>query len=225
LAIPTILQQLITKDMTDEDADKYIKSLPDYVKNGQVLLIPGKHGMNALDVSYMVPWGNWWQMSMNMKEGKLTEAMKDIGIGGGIIPSVLYTLKTNKDLFTGEDVITPMGLRDKKLMAREITQYIWNQAMPPMVSNYGAFGKMKEHIQHGKTKAGLPTEGMNVYPRIAGINIYPVNPKAKKISIYHDIKAVRDELRKKMYDRTLTDEEKAEIRMIYKFSVDQIKEE
>ena len=225
MALPAIIQKFVTKDMTDDDAKKYINSLPDYVKNGQVLLIPGIHGMNALDISYMVPWGNWWQIGMELGHGKFNQAMKETGISGAILPTILYAVRTGKDLFTDEDVISPLNRGNPKEIAWDLTKYIWQTSMPPMLGGYGAAGRIKEHIQHGQTAKGLPTEGMNVYPRTIGVNIYPVDPKAQLMQKRFEIKEVRNALYRKMRDKNLSSEEKQQILEIYQFAVKRIREE
>ncbi len=62
----------------------------------------------------------------------------------------------------------------RKAAAWDITKWMWQQAAPPMMTETSVAGKVSEHIQHGQTKQGMKTEGMNVWPRIAGVNIYPV---------------------------------------------------
>jgi hypothetical protein len=224
MALPWILQQALTKDMTDEDAQKYIKALPDYIRNGQVLLLPGTHGMNALDVSYMVPWGNWWQVGMEISHGEFSKIGKELGVSGAILPTLIYASRTGKDLFTDEPIVSPLSRGNVKEQAWDMAKYIWTQAMPPMLAPYGAVGRIVQHERFGMTKQGLQTEWYNAYPRMAGMNIYPVNPNAQMIEKRHDINEVRKALFRRAMDRTLSPEERREIMQIYKFAIEDIKE-
>jgi len=173
----------------------------------------------------MVPWGNWWQIGMELGHGKFNQAMKETGISGAILPTILYAVRTGKDLFTDEDVISPLNRGNPKEIAWDLTKYIWQTSMPPMLGGYGAAGRIKEHIQHGQTAKGLPTEGMNVYPRTIGVNIYPVDPKAQLMQKRFEIKEVRNALYRKMRDKNLSSEEKQQILEIYQFAVKRIREE
>lgn len=222
--LPYALQQAITADMSDEDAEEFIASLPKHVRNGQVLLIPGSHGMNALDISYMLPWGNLWEIAMSEYSGEHGDAMRKIGLGTGLLPTVMYAAMMNRDLFTDEPIVSALGDHDRKTAAWELAKYTWRLAMPSMVTEIGVAGKIYEHERFGQTKRGLPTEWYNVYPRAAGVNIYPINPIAKKLEMRHDINEVRKALRKKMFDRNLTDDEKERIKEVYRFAVEDIRE-
>ena len=202
--------------MTDEEAKKYVNSLPEYVKNGQTLLIPGRNGMNAMDISYMVPWGNWWQTATEVAKGDIPKATRETGVAGGIIPSVLYALKTGKDLFTGEDIISPLEKRSPKLTAMALTKYLWNQSMPGMFSTYGVAGKTYDYLKSGKTKTGAELGPENVFPRLAGVNIYPIDPRSGLIQKKHDINEVKKALYKKMMDKSIGEDERDEIRKIYR---------
>lgn len=216
VALPYILQKVLTKDMSDEEAKKYTEALPEYVKNGQTLIIPGTNGMHAMDISYMVPWGNWWQTATEMSKGDIPKATRETGIAGGLIPSLLYALKTGKDLFTGEDIISPLERKSPKLTAMALTKYIWNQSMPGMFSTYGVAGKAYDYMKSGTTKTGTELGPENVFPRLAGVNIYPIDPRSGLIQKKHDINEVKKALYKKMLDKTIGEDEKDEIRMIYK---------
>lgn len=224
MALPYIVQKAVTSDMTDEDARQYIKSLPEYVKNGQVFLIPGTHGMNALDVSYMVPWGNWYQVLNSAASGKPTKAMKELGVSQGLIPTLIYASITGKDLFTGEEIVDPLERHDPRAAAWALTKYIWQVAMPPMLGEYGVAGKVAAHVQHGQTKQGMKTEGMNVWPRIGGANIYPVDPTGGTRQKAGEISEVRKALIRRMNDRNLEVEERKALIMLYRQSVSDIQE-
>lgn len=225
VALPYILQKVITRDMTDEEAKKYNQALPEYVKNGQTMLIPGVNGMNAMDISYMVPWGNWWQLTSEIAKGDIPKATRETGLAGGLIPSLLYALKTGKDLFTGEDIISPLEKTSPKLTAMALTKYLWNQSMPPMLSTYGLAGKTIEHLSSGKTKTGIETTAANVYPRLAGVNIYPIDPRSGMLQRKHEINDVKKALYKRMMDKTLSEEEKRTAREIYQLAVKKTLEE
>jgi hypothetical protein len=224
-SLPWIVQKTITKDMTDEDARKYIQSLPEYVQDGQVFLIPGTHGMNALDLSYMLPWGNWYQVGSSARHGKATKAFKELGISQGLIPTIAFAAITGKDLFTGKDIIDDLEKHDPKEVAWALTKYAWQTAMPPMLSQIGVVGKVYEHEVHGQTKTGLKTEAMNAYPRIVGANIYPVDPMGRQKQDMMDIKNVKKALLRSLYDRNITPEQKRKVIELYKKSIVDIKEQ
>ncbi len=102
-SLPYLVQKVVTQDMTDEEATRYIDSLPEYVKNKQVFLIPGTHGMNALDVSYMVRGATGIRIADSVHDAKVSKAFKQLGVASGLMPSLLYGVTTGKDLFTGKE--------------------------------------------------------------------------------------------------------------------------
>lgn len=222
-ALPTLLQPLATQEMTDEDAENYLQSLPEYVKNKQVFLIPGQHGMNALDISYMVPWGNWYQIADSVKDARVSKSFKQLGVASGLLPSVLYGVTTGKDLFTNQDIVSPENVYNKKAAAWDVTKWIWQQAAPPMLTETSVAGKVSEHLVSGQTKKGLPTEGMNVWPRIAGINIYPVDPNGKAKEIRYELNNVRKALMRKLLDRNASQDERRAALDAYRMAVQEIK--
>ncbi|MFA5340140.1 MAG: hypothetical protein WC332_00040 [Clostridia bacterium] len=225
MSLPWIVQKAVIKDMTDEDAKKYIESLPSYVQNGQVFMIPGANGMNALDVSYMVPWGNWYQVGSSAAQGKGTTALKELGISQGLLPTLTYAAITGKDLFTNRDIVDDLDKHDPKATAWALTKYIWQTATPPMLGENGVAGKVAEHLQHGQTRSGLKTEGMNVYPRIVGANIYPVDPMGRTKQDMMDIKKVKKAFVSRLFDKNITPEEKQKLVEVYKQSLVDIKEQ
>jgi hypothetical protein len=222
-SIPWLLQKAVTQNMTDEDATKYIESLPEYVKNKQVFLIPGVNGMNALDVSYMVPWGNWFQVADSVRDTKVSKAFKQMGVASGLLPSVLYGVTTGKDLFTGEKIISDLEKYDPKAAAWATTKWIWQQAAPPMLTETSVVGKVSEHIKHGQTSKGLKTEGMNAWPRIVGVNIYPVDPSGKAKAERFELKNVRKALIRKMYDKNISAEERKAATDAYRMAVQKVR--
>lgn len=222
-ALPTLLQPLATQEMTDEDAENYLQSLPEYVKNKQVFLIPGQHGMNALDISYMVPWGNWYQIADSVKDARISKSFKQLGVASGLLPSVLYGVTTGKDLFTNQDIVSPENVYNKKSAAWDVTKWIWQQAAPPMLTETSVAGKVSEHLVNGQTKKGLPTDGMNVWPRIAGINIYPVDPNGKAKEIRYELNNVRKALMRKLLDRNASQDERRAALDAYRMAVQEIK--
>jgi len=224
MSLPWLVQKAVTKEMTDEDAKRYIESLPEHVKSGTVFLIPGIHGMNALDVSYMVPWGNWFQVGGSIQEGKASQAFKELGIASGLLPTILYGVTTGKDLFTGRDIVSDLEKYDPKATAWALTKWMWTQAVPPMLTENSVAGKVSEHLQHGQTSKGLKTEGMNIWPRIGGVNIYPVDPAGKARGDRYEIGNVRKALLRKMFDRNITAEERQAAYMAYRSAIGKIRQ-
>ena len=222
MALPYALQEALKENMTDETAKKYLESLPEYVKNGQVLVIPGDKHANAIDMSYLLPWGNIWQVAQETKDGKIWKAAKELGVASGLLPSVMYALTMNQDLFTGQPIVSELGSYDPKTAATEVTNYIWGLSMPSMLTKHGVAGKIYEHERFGQTRQGLETQWYNAYPRMAGLNIYPVHPQGKRIKLLHDLKTVRKELARKMYDKNISPEERKKIKEIYKFAITDI---
>jgi hypothetical protein len=95
--------------------------------------------------------------------------------------------------------------------------------MPAMLTEYGPLAKIYEHEKYGKNKQGLPTTDA-VYGRLAGVNVYPVNPKGKQISQIHDMKAVVKEITKKLIEakRQGRTEDVQKLRDILKFATKDI---
>jgi hypothetical protein len=129
----------------------------------------------------MFPWGNIWQWGSFLSRGELGKAVVSTGFGSGPEPSLLYALTSNQDQWTKKPIIDAYEAQDPKLMLLASLRYLTRMSIPSMMSMDGAFGKIWQHEVYGKNQRGIETEWFNAYPRLGGVNIYPIDPRAARL--------------------------------------------
>jgi len=185
--LPVLLQTLGVQDLTPEEAEEYTKSLPQHVKDGQTVTFPyvseknGQRTVHAIDLSYMFPWGNIWQWGAHLKRGDVGKAVVSTGFGSGPEPSLLFALVSNQDMWTRKPIVDAFEAQDPKLKLTALLRYLTRMTLPSMMTMNGAFDKIWTHETIGKTDRGIETEWFNAYPRLGGVNIYPIDPRAARL--------------------------------------------
>lgn len=107
-------------------------SKPDYMRSaipGNYMLMPWRdeHGrMQQLDLSYILPWGDFTKMRFNQDD---PSPPPTLSAGGPVVP-FLEALTFNKNLFTGKEVWSP-GMTEEQKNAR-IIDHIYRGLMPSL---------------------------------------------------------------------------------------------
>lgn len=238
VAIPALFAASIASDydVEPEDVEQLKKALPDWLRDhGHLFFLPYKdqHGRwQAFDFSYLLPWSMFEQAKNNLTEGQVGEFIQTTGVIGGPIPDAISAIRTNTDAFTGKEIISekdPPADQVKSMM-----NYVWSLAMPTWMTDNGFLGKMKEagafegiglkgevDKRTGDPKLTIPQAAL----RLAGLNIYPVEPEASRqrnISFMgYEINEIERRMGQRLKDRNLTPEDKNNIRKVYREMIKQ----
>ena len=184
--IPAAMQAYAMRDATPEQIDEFNKNMPQNLRDGQTTVLPikvtdpetGKEILQSLDMSPLTPWGNIYTMLNYLKEGKYTEAAKTTGALSGLAPQLGIGLVMNRDPYTGREIVSPFEAGDPKLAAIARLNWMNKLVSPGMVTDMGALGKISEWMEFAKSKRGMPLSWYNAVPRLAGVNINPIDPRA-----------------------------------------------
>jgi hypothetical protein len=220
--VPFAFEKLITDKMTDAEAIAFRKNLPKYIRDGAGFLIPGYHGVEYMDVTNWLPWGNFMQSGGQVMRGEYGKALREMGFMQSFAPQVANAIMYNQDFRTGKPIVSPLEQLNPKAAAWAVSKYLWTTMMPPMLTEFGAGGKTYEWAKYGQNKRGQPLEWYNAVPRWAGINVNPINPKGKRLEIRHDQKELAQDAYRKMFG-TKDPEERIKIRESLKQGLEKIR--
>ena len=138
LALPQLT--MLALDIDDDDYEALRKSLPEYVRNkGSLFILPYKDESGRwqyIDTSPFFPWAAFSDpiVQATFRQdpgGGLKEAAKLVTPSGPIV-AVLAGIATGRDPFTDREIIDPRQTPQNKALA--LVSYVWNQAMPSMLS-------------------------------------------------------------------------------------------
>lgn len=217
-AIPAIATAAL--DIEEEDYEKLRKSLPEYLRNKNSLyLFPAKDENGRwvfFDMGPFLPWQTYVDAATAAFRGDGKDALRMVTPSSPVL-SVITALTTNKDPFTGKDIVdSRMSPKDK---AFSIVNYMWSMAAPPMLSfDYGAIPQMYRETfgdGTGKTEKGDPTPGMvNATARLMGVVATPIDAEMQRarniqymINQVHKIESLRGEV---VRDQSLSPERRRE---------------
>lgn len=222
-----------------DDLERLKKLLPDAWKTkGHVYVLPYKDRYGrwqVLDLSYFLPWAQFDQAGRQLVDGDVIGATKTLGIFGGPIPDIITAWKTNKDPFTGRDIV-PKG-SPPSLQIGALLTYAMNMALPPWLTSNGMVGvdlgdpagmfsgKLARAIEGKTNKYGDPvTTPAQAALSMVGVNMRGVDPKVDRNTLLQHaqrgIADTRTELKRSMEDRALSPAERARIQGVY---VDEMK--
>jgi hypothetical protein len=188
-------------DVDEDDAKQLTKALPDWIKKqGSALLMPYKDEegrWQVMDFSYVLPWSLPVGTISDLGEGEFGEALKSSGVFGGPIPNLAIAMKTNKDPFTGRDIVPPGATPKQEVVSR--LSYLYNLSVPGWATDSGFVGKMLDAINEdieknsgmGKT---ILTPGQATL-RLFGANIYPLEPSKSRMRNLERMKRERNDIK------------------------------
>ena len=223
-----------------DDMEKLEKATPEWLqKRGHVMVLPVKdeHGRwQFVDIGYFLPWSMWTGLAASIGKNvkriatgeetdSLGELMLDTGILGGPIPDMMAAMMTNRDNFTGKEIV------NKNLPAREQWMqrltWLYGMAMPSWLvgippfhqySTYrGAAGHLYEAVTGAVDRYGNPRSTVpQALARFVGINIYPVEPEVTRTRNLkyrqYEIDKAKYEYKRIGKDRSLSPDERERLR-------------
>lgn len=233
--------------LDDDDTDKILRLMPEWARErGHMMFLPWKDAdgrWQAADIGYFFPWTFYTDMLPVSAQavrklaqgegGKAWEATKEaadrinipkqlMGLMGGPIPDVLIALKTNRDSFTGREIVPPGA--DARGKGVAVLDYAWNMAAPPMFSSRGVIspvgvfdsslgGKVVQAATGETNRWGEPrATGAQAGLAAVGVNTYGVDPTSglagNLMGMRAEIRQTQEMLVQKLRNQALTDEQR-----------------
>ena len=108
-------------------------------------------------------------------KGELGDAMMTSGLFGGPLPDTIAAIQTNRDPFTGRDIINEAD--PPATQAMSMLTYLWSMAMPTWLTNYGAGGHLWRALEGEVDRQGFRRpRSARAGLRMFGVNLYPIDP-------------------------------------------------
>jgi len=227
---PYLIAQAILSmsDFDEEEYEEALKTLPQHqADKSSFFVMPIKSDDGKLitfDASYLFPWAPFADMALKMKrgiaEGKIDEVaadilMRDLGVLGGPIPSIMSWLLVNKDPFTQKEIVQEGAPASDRFMQR--LAYNWTLAMPPFLGSHGIVKNMYDQIQ-GETLNKYGTNDKTWVQDVFsgfGLTMGQFDPQENKINILKRFKYEESKLRqyykKKINDHNTSNLERVEL--------------
>ena len=216
-----------------EEQEKLKKLLPEFWQDkGHVYVLPYKdeHGRwQAIDISYLMPWTMFDTVARKTVKGDIKSAVEATGIVGGPIPDIISAWKTGKDPFTGSDIVNPGD--PQHLQWGSLLTYVYNLAMPPVITNRGLIGpdfgdplhtiqgRLPSAVRGSTNKYGDTVSTVKQAAAGAvGFNTRSVNPNERALKLNRmraEMNDVKDRLKRSLGDRAISSEERKRLLKTY----------
>lgn len=224
VALPYVLTSLVAgmADVDDDDVKALQKALPEWLQSrGHAYVLPVKDDdgrWQAMDFGYFLPWTMWTSLVTETSKGELGDAMMTSGLLGGPLPDMIAAIQTNRDPFTGRDIINEAD--PPATQAMSMLTYLWSMAMPTWLTNYGAGGHLWRALEGEVDRQGLPkTTVGQAGLRMFGVNLYPIDPEVSRAqNLRHmrfEISEINRRMRQQLRSPSLTADDRQEIRDEY----------
>ena len=209
-------------DVSAEDVKKLRQSMADWMRHkGNVYILPVKDAnrkWQALDVGYIMPWGQLNEALNTMGDADARGLLKDTGLFGGPLPQIISAIQTNIDPFTERPIANPIDPPARQLA--DLVRFAWRMAAPTWLTDIGVAGKLIETLAHDTDRYGEPTPTVaQAALRGIGINVYPLDPElTQHINIKRRMRKIAEAQSRGDYllkDETLSPEQKDAIREEY----------
>ncbi|MBT8448489.1 MAG: hypothetical protein KJO69_02310, partial [Gammaproteobacteria bacterium] len=188
IAIPHLMVKLFASmnDIDEDDVKKLQEAMPSWLNDkGNAFLLPYKDDAGrwqAVDFGYVLPWSMFQDVLQNTAKGEFSDAVKASGIFGGPLGNIATAITTNRDAFTGREIIKAGTPPAEK--AASILLYTYEMAMPTMITNMGFGGKIIDAINEDlEANSALGKEVLTpgqATARLFGVNVYPYDPERSR---------------------------------------------
>lgn len=214
-------------DVDDDDIEALKKALPEWLQErGHAYVLPWKDDTGrwqVIDMGYFFPWTTWTEPIRMAAEGEAGKTVQALGLFSGPLTDLITAVMTGRDSFTGREIVAPGDPPKRQLL--QIINYLWTMAMPPIITEHGAAGHAVRAATGQTDRFGDPlsTSGQAAL-RAVGVNVYPIHPETSRATnvrrMMREIADTEYALRKRLQDRGLSDEGKADLVKEYIAEVD-----
>lgn len=214
-------------DVDDDDIEALKKALPEWLQErGHAYVLPWKDDTGrwqVIDMGYFFPWTTWTEPIRMAAEGEAGKTVQALGLFSGPLTDLITAVMTGRDSFTGREIVAPGDPPKRQLL--QIINYLWTMAMPPIITEHGAAGHAVRAATGQTDRFGDPlsTSGQAAL-RAVGVNVYPIHPETSRTTnvrrMMREIADTEYALRKRLQDRGLSDEGKADLVKEYIAEVD-----
>lgn len=218
-----------------DDLDKLKKALPEWLRDkGFAAFLPMKDGdgrVQVLDMSYFFPWTFYTDMGKHAMEGKGGKVLQDLaGMFSSPVIGSSANLLANYDSFTKKPIYNEAD--PPSYQAAAIANYIYDLMVPPIISSHGVAspmglidkqygGKLVQGLTGTTNKFGDPraTTEQALWAAL-GVNFYGMDPEHSRatnlLSMSRKVQDAENRLKSKLYDRSLTEAQRAKAVSDYK---------
>jgi len=158
LTLPVLIAGMVGLD--DDDLDKYFAALPQFMQEkGHMLMMvyKGDDGkLTYLDASRVMPWSPQVGVAKHVASGKIGSVLtKDAGLLGGPVPTAIAAIMTNRDPFSGAEIIPKKEHMTPAEKIATVFEYGYNLMAPFVVTKYGPIAKgAKAATEHVNKRTG-----------------------------------------------------------------------
>ena len=208
---------LHTQDLDDDDLEEIQRNMPKWMKEkSSVFILPVKDAngkWQAMDFGYYLPWAamhNLYLMANKtfdpfnpvLSSGQsVLNGATDLGFLGGPFPAMISAALTNKDPFSGREIIRSAGTSGDKV--NDFLTYMLDLWIPTFLTSKGVLGRTLDNLGLEPTPFNTGREltsygsdrdtAVQAGLRGAGINVYGFSESESRAS---NIKAFNFEKRK-----------------------------
>ena len=196
-AIPAMT--MASMDLSDDELEKLRKSAQEYIRDkGSLYILPmrdSKGNIQIIDAGGFIPFSALTDPIVTaLKYGEYGKAAKDAAqplIPSGPVVTAIAALATGNDPFTGKPIMDPRDTNKAQWLA--MTSFLWNQAMPPMLSmdlnkpenSSGALPRLYNSLfvdGTGVDRKGQPKpEVLESAARMLGFNLTPLKADTQRM--------------------------------------------
>ena len=224
VALPYVLTSMVAgmADVDDDDVKALQKALPDWLQSrGHAYVLPIKDDSGrwqAMDFGYFLPWTMWTSLVSETAKGDIGDAMMTSGVLGGPLPDLIAAIQTNRDPFTGRDIINEADPPGRQIVS--MLSYLYGMAMPTWLTNYGAVGHLLRAGEGEVDRYGLPKTGYGqAAARLVGVNLYPIDPETSRSDnlrrMRFEIGEISRRMRQQLRNPNLSAEDRSSVRDEY----------
>jgi len=239
MALPYVMAQafMANQDLDDDDYEEIMRMLPKWQKEkSSIYLLPWKDSngnFQTIDFGYYLPWAPFQNLSLmaantfDMQNPLLSTGNvvlnlgTDLGFLGGPLPQMISAAITNKDPFSGREIVRTVGTTlDKQ---NDFMRYMVDMWTPTFLTSKGVLGRTLDNLgiepsvfntgqqlnALGKDKETFTQSSL----RGLGISVRPVDPQLElrnKVKAYQYEKRKLETARRQIFkDRNLSPESRA----------------
>ena len=239
MALPYVMAQafMANQDLDDDDYEEIMRMLPKWQKEkSSIYLLPWKDSngnFQTIDFGYYLPWAPFQNLSLmaantfDMQNPLLSTGNvalnlgTDLGFLGGPLPQMISAAITNKDPFSGREIVRTAGTTlDKQ---NDFMRYMVDMWTPTFLTSKGVLGRTLDNLgvepsvfntgqqlnALGKDKETFAQSSL----RGLGVSVRPVDPQLElrnKVKAYQYEKRKLETARRQIFkDRNLSPESRA----------------